>query len=573
MFAGRFALRLRIGVVFVGLMVATAIALPAAGQTWTGATSGNWNTASNWSPAVVPNSATADVLFPFAGVGSINIATSVQARSLTFDSAGGGNYMLTSSAGQTLTGVSAINLTGVIFATQSINLANVATGSMLVPGTGAAALTITNGADATVSTTPTLEIGPTTVIGRSGAGSPGITFTGTGTTEINGTITSTMTGGITIGGVGKVVISGLNSGSGGTTFAGGTLILDYSAAASRKLPTGTLALGGGDLTMLAHATTPFIDSATSTNLTAAGHTALQLTTGNGTLAPLTLSLGALTRSAGSSMSVVTQTNANVTTALGTTNGILGGWVTDGSANWVTKSGSNIVPLASYGTDLYSSGTNTNVTIGTGIPSTFTTNSLRFNTNVPGGMAVFLNGSNNIQSGGILMGSSASDVTIAGGSLTAVGPAGELFVHQFSSAANLTINSSITALNGLTKTGPGLLTLGGSTSLVDGAVNINRGSIRFTNALALSPLVGINFNDNRGGAQQQLVAELGDGVSTSSSAPIRLNSAGDDPLSTTLANTFANDSPNSRVTFSNIISSPRARSRRSPSTVCLPPGST
>src|SRR4051812_25009333 len=106
----------------VWVLITLALATrPTAAQTWTGAAGTNWNTAADWNPATIPNSATADVIFGPTGAGTVNIATSVQARSLSFDSVNTGTYTLTSSANQTLTGVSQITLIGPIATTATIN--------------------------------------------------------------------------------------------------------------------------------------------------------------------------------------------------------------------------------------------------------------------------------------------------------------------------------------------------------------------------------------------------------------------------------------------------------------------
>ena len=395
-----------------------AHANPAPAQTWTAAVSTNWNTAGNWNPAGIPNSATADVIFGFTGAGLVNIATSVQAQSLTIDSVAGGAYTLTSSASQTLTGVSTITVSGTISNVQTINLANVAAGNLLVPGTGAGALTIDNEAAATPSTTPRLLIGVNTIIGRSGAGTAGITVTGTGTTQIGGTILSTMNGGLTKAGPGNLVIFGLNNGSGTTTVSGGTLVLDYSTAASSKLPSGGLTIGGANLTLIANPAANLSEAVSSTMFTA-GHSHITVDTNNGSLAQMTLTLGNISRAVGSTVDFVPQAGGAITTTAGLVNGILGGFATTvGGSGWATKSGSNIVALTAYGMDIYSPGTNTEVTAPAVTQFDFTTNSLKFNQDYA--QTLTLHGTNTVQSGGVLIGQSANAVTITGGTLATAG---------------------------------------------------------------------------------------------------------------------------------------------------------
>src|SRR5271154_4550344 len=117
------------------VVIAAALALtttPAArGQTWTGAAndSGNWNDAANWSPATVPNSATADAVFGDTGVGNIVLLSSVAVRSLTFTNASG-SYGITSTSAMISGNLSAITVGPTVTGTDTINLANIATGSL-----------------------------------------------------------------------------------------------------------------------------------------------------------------------------------------------------------------------------------------------------------------------------------------------------------------------------------------------------------------------------------------------------------------------------------------------------------
>ena len=208
-------------VAFLPLAVAPTIYA----QSWTGVDADqNWNQPGDWNPNTVPNSATAAALFlnqsgPFF-FGVANIGTSVQCQSLTFSNTSG-NYDITSSVGQTLSGVTSIMVGSGVTTTDTINLASVASGSLLYPS--GSSLTITN--NAAMGANPTLVIGPSTVIGTSGNG--GILVAGTGYTVISGIVggtTNPVSGGLKKNGSGILVLS--NSGNtygGGTTINGGTL--------------------------------------------------------------------------------------------------------------------------------------------------------------------------------------------------------------------------------------------------------------------------------------------------------------------------------------------------------------
>lgn len=199
----------------------------AAAQTWTGGGT-VWNTASNWSPAVVPNSVSAAVNFAGNGVFyAVAITSSVSAESLSFSNPTL-SYSLTSSAGVSLSNVKEINVAAGVTGVQSINLANIATGSLRFP-TGSD-LAITNNSAAAGTT---LVIGPTTVIGTPGFG--GVTVDGAGTTQISGSFAVSGTGNAVVGGLTKYGTGTLIlAPPAGNTYTGGTYVYD-----------GTLLLGTG----------------------------------------------------------------------------------------------------------------------------------------------------------------------------------------------------------------------------------------------------------------------------------------------------------------------------------------
>ena len=135
---------------------------PAAAQTWVGGPFNDWNTGSNWSTGVVPNNVFAIANFTGNTPLNPNISASVVTRSLVFSNPTG-SYTLTSSAGKSLSALSSITVGAGVTGVETINLANISTGSLLFPD--GSDLTITNNSTASGTT---LVIGPNTVIGTAG---------------------------------------------------------------------------------------------------------------------------------------------------------------------------------------------------------------------------------------------------------------------------------------------------------------------------------------------------------------------------------------------------------------------
>ena len=220
-------------------LVMAAVLVPAApatatAYTWTGAFTTEWNFGLNWSPSGsnFPNSATDTAAFNGQGLGTININPSVSAQLLSFSNPTG-SYTLTSNAGVSLSGVKSINVAAGVTALQTINLANVATGSLIFP-TGNN-LTITN--NSTTAGT-TLVIGPNTVIATPGFGS--VVVDGAGTTQFSGTFSTALgvkvVGGLIKNGPGTLILpNSTYSYTGGTFINNGTL----QVAQGTAIPAGT----------------------------------------------------------------------------------------------------------------------------------------------------------------------------------------------------------------------------------------------------------------------------------------------------------------------------------------------
>jgi autotransporter-associated beta strand protein len=229
--------RVRRSVFAAAAGLALVFGQPAVAQTWVGPGM-DWNTASNWSPAGVPSSANADIHFTGNALGTVNISASVQAGVISFDNTSG-SYTLTSNPGVYLIRPTAINVAPGVAGVQTINLANIATGSLLMAYNSS--LVITNS-----STAPgtTLVIGPNTVIGTEANGAtPGngaIVVDGPGTTLISGGLSATggahIVGGLVKSGTGTLTLSNPNNNYAGGTFVdGGTLQLGAGTA----IPIGT----------------------------------------------------------------------------------------------------------------------------------------------------------------------------------------------------------------------------------------------------------------------------------------------------------------------------------------------
>ncbi|MDB5294980.1 MAG: outer rane autotransporter barrel domain protein, partial [Phycisphaerales bacterium] len=216
----------RAAVLGAAAFVAAAALWPsaAAAQTWTGASGTDlfWGTAGNWSPATVPNSATADAAFPSLSIlasQTIDLqAAAFNVRSLTFNAADAyalTNGTLTFNTGGKVTQSGA----GAVAIGAALNLNNVA---VTFDGTGAGAVGLTG---ALSSTTP-----------ASGA----LTLNATGGTPYV----------LTVGGAAS------NTYTGNTTVTAGTLVLGKDAgltAVAGKLvmnaAAGTARLAGADQTV------------------------------------------------------------------------------------------------------------------------------------------------------------------------------------------------------------------------------------------------------------------------------------------------------------------------------------
>ncbi len=392
--------------------------------------------------------------------------------------------------------------------------------------------------------------------------------------SINGNISESNAGtALTFAGVGTTVLGGSETYTGATTLSNnlGTLRLNFAAATAplgltniinngiapvnNNITTGSaLSLGGGTLNIVAPSTANNTVTQAFNGTTVTGGLSVLSFNAAVNSNTINLDLGSITRNVAGGSVVFTQTgtgtsNIYTTTAnptyTGGTNNILGGWAlyasTAGSTSadtWATSAGAPgaaglVTGFANYtqassstpftpGADIDAISTNATAL------SDITINSLRFAT--AGALTVTGTATHTITvaSGGILETSAVGNnaITITAGNLTS-GNGTDLIINQYNTANTMTISASITGATGLTKNGPGALTLsaanatpntfsggttvnggtltlstGGSAGDIRGTLTINGGGIVNTTAAnALGFGAGVNvstLNINQGG---------------------------------------------------------------------------
>jgi fibronectin-binding autotransporter adhesin len=321
-------------------------------------------------------------------------------------------------------------------------------------------------------------------------------------------------GGLTQGGSGTTtLLSATTAGGSRYTYAGdttvnsGTLRLDYSAGDFGILSDSSrLVLGGGALDYAGAAGTANIDAVRDVVLNSGASTI----TKTGGAAAGRLRLNSLTtQNVGGTLNFTAANIADVDTT--NSNGILGATAryTVGNADWAvnsTNAGDGLVTaFSAYVAPGLAAGTDTsNSLVTTAGTTTFTgsrtTNSLKLDTGL-GAQTISLGATTlSLSSGGLLVtGNNAA--TITGGTFRSTQANSDLVIHQHNtSATGLTINSVISNGNGtnnLTKSGDGLLTLGG-TNTFTGQTFLNGGITSISSNANLGAVAtGATLNMNNG----------------------------------------------------------------------------
>ncbi|CAN5250974.1 autotransporter-associated beta strand repeat-containing protein [soil metagenome] len=460
-------------------------------QTWSGATSADWGTASNWSTAVPGSGATA--LFNDAGNGNTTItlsanqpigsivfdkspaAYSFSGSEFVFDAAGRIRILDPVQTSQTFN--TPLQLLG-IFSTSNNSLVGTLTlnGAITLASGGTAGLFTLGGAGATVLS------GPIT------AGSvSGVLFNGSGTTTLNSATANGYTG--------------------GTTINGGTVVLDFSnltVPTDLIAATSSLTLGGGTTRIRGNSSGS--TSQTFNGLSLTGGASLLGDVNGGTAT--TIKLGTLNTTATGSTLLLGTAGANITglaitttTNRDTTNNNYGGrlvFFNGTTYDWATTVTASapytFSALGTYTTLTTTLATGTNVrliaTLGNRTASgVFST--LKFDNPAAATTLPLVATLMTISSGGILTTGSQA-VTISGSTgatrLTAGNSSGayDLIFQQYSSAT-MTV-SAVIGNNGtnpvsVVKAGTGTLVLSG-TNTYSGLTYINGGILSISSEARL-----------------------------------------------------------------------------------------
>ena len=495
----------------------------AAVTTWTGATSGSWGTASNWNPNAVPTSVDSASFTPVVGTPiSIDLlgSSSFEVKGLTIgtSSASGASSV---SIGTLLSGGSlSLGTDGITFAQPEPNQSRTL---HLLSGVDLAGAQTWNVAGAGDSLSAAGVI--------SGLGSSSLTKTGAGSLTLSGT--NTFSGSLNLAAGQLNLNSGSAAGTGVLTISGGSLdntstsakILansalvfngDFVFGGSRPLNTGTgpVTLNAGTVTVLANVLTVGGTLGGGAGLTKDGAGTILINNAPATYAGSTVvrsgslvtnNLGAIPAlsaveilSAGTLILGLAQTVASIkgsgrldTAGLTITNGqnlqfsgALGGLgALTLSSGTLTLSGTNTFGgITTVSTNAVLKISNPAALGATsGHTEVSTGGALDLNGQAGVAESIIINGAGIAGAGALLNSDTTNAVTLSGNvtltSDSSIGGAGDLSVSGGLLGGQFARESS------LTKTGSGVLTLGGSSSYT-GATAVAQGTLRLAGANAL-----------------------------------------------------------------------------------------
>jgi autotransporter-associated beta strand protein len=453
----RQALKLLFGVLTTGLALPLQ-SLHAADGTWTATSGGSWGDAANWTGGTIAN-ASGDIA-DFAAGGAAQVITLDVTRSLKAIQFGSGaSGPITFNAG--------------------------ASGSFRLNPSSSGAQTLfvdAASADHIVNTTIQLQAQDNQTWQINGAR----TFT------LNGALTgNSATRGFTKSGSGTLTLNGTNTFSGALTISGGTVVFNYASSNGDKISSsGSLVLQGGALSVVGNASAA--SSGTFTQFTL-GTGSSSILVSSGAAQSATLALGGVNSRivAGGVLDIeLIGASTLATTSSNKTNLIGGGNTTVGQNNWATVVNGTIRAYSGYTvtTDPSSWNSAQNVSIGSNFSGTVASgsiNTLRFGLSEASSVNIDASSTLKVNTGGILVSSGvgANNLLITGGTL-ASGNSLDLIIHQHNTSGSLTIDSVIPGSGvGLTKTGAGVLVLGGANTYT-GANYIYAGTVRANTSSAL-----------------------------------------------------------------------------------------
>ena len=391
------------------------------------------------------------------GAGSLNSGSYAGAISI----ASGASFQYSSSAAQTLSGV-------------------ISGAGNLVKDTGTSTLTLSSASNSYTGST-TVNAGKLLVSGSLGSGTyaGAINLGADGTLEINKSSSQTLSGVISGGGrltkysSGTLILNGANTYTGGTTLATGTL----QAGTNTAFGTGDIAVtssGSG-------ATLDLYGKTIANNVSVTGHGIGGSTGSTGAIISSTASTGKLT----GNVTLTGETSIGNNTNDFEISGVISG------AFKLNKLGGNTVTLS--GLNTYSGGTDVENNSSTpGILKAGSSQAFGDSTGlvtVVSGSAVDLNGQTignafsvagtGVSNGGVIYNSNTTTAGTATGNITMTADS------SFGGAGNLSLTGVVSGAFNLTKTGAGILTLGGANAnTYTGTTTVSTGTLKLGHASGL-----------------------------------------------------------------------------------------